>query len=270
MRAPNTTTYCTRRMAAVLACSIPSDASEIPDMIMAPSATFAIETHLVNPCASEFALSRVPPVVHSDRPLEVEMTAIRQSADAGAAESVASWISAHALLQISVEVPGNPQGEVPVFVKARPSKGGWIVRVLVRPGAWADAASVTLHSISLAGQPLSCDCLPATLRVGYNHAPAPEGAVYAAGKAGDVPALQVALVAGGSTEEADTVREGERGDPWGAMERSGQDSPLQPPPSPLLCCRTAALLSLGPPLVATSRLSARSFWQAPTRRQQTR
>ena len=39
-----------------------------------------------------------------------------------------------------------------------------------------------------------------------NHAPAPEGAVMAAAKAGNVRALRIALDAGGSTEEADKVR----------------------------------------------------------------
>ena len=180
-------------MAVNLACIIPSDASEIPDMIMAPSATFALETRLVSPSSSEFSLSRVRPLVHADRPLELELAAVGQGAGAGAAESVASWISAHAVLRISDEVPGQPRGEVSVLVKARPSEGGWIVRVLVRPAYWANAASVTVVSLSLAGRPLPCHCLPATLRVGYNHAPAPGGAVYAAAKTGDVPALQAAI-----------------------------------------------------------------------------
>ena len=202
-------------MAAALACIIPSDTSEIPDMTMAPSVTFTIETRLVSPSASEFALNRVPPLVHADRPLELELAAVGQGAVAGAAESVASWISAHAFLQIFVEVPGHPQGRVSLRVKARPSEGGWIVRVLVRPAYWANAASVTLVSLSLAGRPLLCDCLPATLRVGYNHAPAPEGPVFAAAKAGDVPALLAAIEEGGSTEEADEVCGGERGGPMG-------------------------------------------------------
>ena len=48
------------------------------------------------------------------------------------------------------------------------------------------------------------------MRVGYNHAVAPAGAVHAAAMAGDMPALQVALIAGGSTEEADAeVRGGD-------------------------------------------------------------
>jgi len=197
-------------MAAALACIIPSDASEIPDMTMAPFATFAIETRLVTPSASEFALNRVPPLVHADRPLELELAAVWQGGGASAAEPVASWISGHALLQVSVEVPGQPRGEVSLHVEARPSEGGWIVRVLVRPAYWANAASVTVLSLSLAGRPLPCACLPATLRVGYNHAPAQEGSVFTAAKAGDVPALLAAIEEGGSTEEADEVRGGER------------------------------------------------------------
>ena len=116
-----------------MACIIPSDASEIPDMTMSPSATFAIETRLVSPSASEFALNRVPRLVHADRPLELELAAVEQGGGAGAAESVASWISAHALLQMSVKAPGQPLGEVSVLVKARPSGGSCIARVLVRP-----------------------------------------------------------------------------------------------------------------------------------------
>ena len=201
-------------MAAALACIIPSDASEIPDMIMAHSATSAVEARLVifpYPYASEFALSRVPPLVHADRLLEVELTAIGPgAAGAGAAESVASWISAHARLHISVKSPGHPQEDASLRVKARPSGSSWIIRALVHPASWADAASVTLHSMSLAGRPLPCPCLPVTLRVGYNHAPAPAGAVFEAAAANDVPALEAAINAGGSTEEALVSRV----DPW--------------------------------------------------------
>ena len=77
---------------------------------------------------------------------------------------------------------------------------------MLLPGPWkADAASITVVSLSLAGRPLFCDCLPATMRVGYNHSRAPAGAVFAAAGAGDVPALWAAIEAGGSTEEADRV-----------------------------------------------------------------
>ena len=103
-------------------------------------------------------------------------------------------------------------------VKAHPSGGSWTVRVLVRPAYWANAASVTVHSMSLAWRTLPCVCLPATLRVGYNHAPAPEGAVLAAAETGDVPALLASIEEGGSTEEADEVQGGKRERPMGINE----------------------------------------------------
>ena len=184
------------------------DPLEIPALGMEPydSVTSAVEARLVSPSASALALTRVPVRVHSNRPFEVELAANELGVGAGAAESFASWISAHALLQISIDKPEQPQREVSLRVKARPSGGGWTIRALVRPAAWADAASVTVVSLSLAGRPLMSDLLPATLRVGYNYAPAPAGVVFAAAKACDVAALQAALDAGGSTEEADVVR----------------------------------------------------------------
>ena len=189
---------------------LPMGALEIPALGIEPfvSATSAVDARLVSPSASAraLAIANVPARVHADRPFEIELAANGLGPCVDAAESVASWISDHALLQISVEVPGQPQGEASVYVEARSSGGGWILRALIRPAAWADAASVTVVSLSLAGQPVPCDCLPATLRVGYNHAPAPDGAVYQAAQAGDVVALQAALDAGGSTEEANNVR----------------------------------------------------------------
>ena len=168
----------------------------------------------VSPSASALALTKVPANVLADRPLELELAAVGQGTGAGVAESVSSWISAHALLQISVEVPGQPEREVSLRVNARPSEGGWIARVLVRPAYWADAASVTVVSLTIAGRTLPCAYLPVTLRLGYNHAPAPGGAVIAAAKAGNVKRLEAAINAGGSTEERNEVRGGEVGGPW--------------------------------------------------------
>ena len=202
----------------------------------------------------------MPARVHANRPLEVDIAAgIRSGVDE--AESVASWISDHALLQISVEVLEQRRGEVSVRVKARPSGSGWIIRALVRPAAWADAASITVVSLSLAGRPLMSDLLPATLRVGYNHDPAPAGVVFVAAKAGDVAALQAALDAGGSTEEADVVNGG-----VGLGGGRGRRI-VDPLPS---SCRMTGLPPMWLPGSATSRPSARSWRQAPTRPQPTR
>ena len=146
--------------------------------------------------------------MHAAQPLEIGLTGAGLGAGTVAATSVARWISAHARLVIAVEGEGQS-----VFhslpVSARPSGGGWIARALIRPTSWADAAFVTVMSLTLPGRPLPCDCLPATVQVGYNHAQAPAGMVYWAAKAGDAPALRAALDAGGSTEEASEVRRGE-------------------------------------------------------------
>ena len=197
---------------AGLVSSLPVGPLEFSALAMEPchSATSAIESRLFSPYPSSLSLKEVPARVHADRPVELELADVGLGAGAGASVDIASWISAHTCLAIAVEVPGQPRGEVSVLVNARPSGGSWIARALVRPSAWANAASVTVVSLSLAGRPLPCDCLPATLQVGYNHAPAPAGAVYAAARAGDVPALRAALDAGGSTEEADEVRGGGR------------------------------------------------------------
>ena len=84
------------------------------------SATSTIEARLVSPSANDFVVSRVSPRVHADRPLEFELAAIGLGLGAGAKVPVASWISAHALLQITVDIPGKPRGEVSVLVKAHP------------------------------------------------------------------------------------------------------------------------------------------------------
>ena len=200
---------------ASLISSLPVGPLEIPALGVEPCepATSAVDARLTSPSASTFTLTRVPALVHADRPLEIFFAVVGLGSGAGPAVSIASWISAHACLTIVVAVPGQPRVEVSVPVTAHLFRDRWIARALVRPAAWADAASVAVVSLSLAGWPLPCDCLPATLRVGYNHAPAPAGAVLTAAKFVDVKKLQGALDAGGSTEEADEVRDARQGRP---------------------------------------------------------
>ena len=188
---------------ATLSSSLPPHTLDIPDLCLATfdTTTSAIEARLVCPSASSIELTRLPARLHADRPLDIELASVGLATQA---DTVARWITAHTRLSVAIRHSTSSIQDVPITT--RRSGGGWIVRALVRPSAWADADNVTVVSLSLAGQPLPCDCLPATLQVGYNHAPAPAGAVLAAAKDGDVPALRVALDAGGSTEEADEVR----------------------------------------------------------------
>ena len=123
--------------------------------------TSPVEARLASPSASTLAVTRMPGSLDTDRPLEVELewNGLYSLGSASTA-SVASWLSAHA--RVSVEIDGQP---LSAPVTARPCGGGWILRALVRPTAWADAASVTVHSMSLAGRSVPCDCLPVTFNM---------------------------------------------------------------------------------------------------------
>ena len=188
--------------------TIPVGPREIPELGMGlcDHISSSVDLRLVNPSPSSLCITRVPSDFYADRPLMIELAVAGLCVDSTMAASVARWLSTHILVNITVDTTGRPRASFTVPVSARPSRGGWIARTLLRPLAWADAASITVVSLSLAGLLLSCDCLPATLRPGYNHAPAPEGAVLKAARAGNVRSLQAALDAGGSTEEVDEVR----------------------------------------------------------------
>ena len=145
-----------------------------------------IDARLFSPSEVEIALLRVPRVALVDRPLEIEFALPGYFSSVRAAASVVRSVA-----------------NVPVSV--RPSGDGWAARAIIRPATWAGATSVGVASVTLAGRSLPSGGLPATLRVGYNHDPAPVGAVYAAGESGDVAALLAALEEGASTEESDGV-----------------------------------------------------------------
>ena len=183
---------------------------EICNLAIEPieSLASAIEARFVNPSAFTLVCGRAPPRVHSGRPLEISLSDGRFDSCACVAESVARFVSAHARLVITIASPGRSHAshELPLAVRPSESGSGWIARALVHPSSWADAASVTVVSQTFAGRPIPCDSLPATLLVGYNHAKAPAGAVFDAAHGGDTLALQAALDAGDSTEEADEVR----------------------------------------------------------------
>ena len=201
---------------AALESNLPTSPLDTPELGVEPclSPFSAIEARLVSPSVGTVMVCRVPPRTHADLPIEVELASIGPTSQASAPTDIASCLSTHARLCVSFETKqGRSLWFDSVPVSVRPSNGGWVARALIRPAAWADAASITVASFSFAGRPLPCDCLPASLRVGYNHTtPAPAGAVLAAAQAGDVSALKAALDAGGPTEEADGVCGGNR---WG-------------------------------------------------------
>ena len=186
------------------ASSLPNSPVEMPEIRFCDSPISPIKAALASPSAIALVLTRVPPSVHVDRSLEIELACVGHVP--GDVATHARWLSAHALISIAVDTPGQPRVLRSVPISARPSDGCCICRALINPAVWAGAASVAVLSLSLAGRLLPCDCLPTILHVGYNHAPAPARIVYRAAKRGDVSALLNALDAGSSTEEADAVR----------------------------------------------------------------
>ena len=183
---------------------------EIPELVVEPceSPASAIAASIYDPSSLGITATRPPAVVHADRPLDIKFAAAGLHPGTRAAASVARHLSTHARLSLDIDMRNQSRVTISASTTVHPSGGGWIARALVPPSTWANAASVTVVAISLAGRPLPCNCLPLFLHVGYNHAPTPEGDVLAAGETGDVSALKAALDAGGSTEEANEVRGG--------------------------------------------------------------
>ena len=194
-------------MAASLSSTIPDHPIEIPHLSIEPSAfpTSAIEAGIVSLSANAILVTRVPACTNADRPLEIELAAAGLFAGTDTSAYFARWISDHVYISLTVEEAGYPPAYISSPLSLYPRVRGWIARALIHPMFWRGAATMSIASLALAGRPLSCSYLPTTLRVGYNHAPAPAGAVLAAAKTGDLTALQAALEAGGSTEEASEV-----------------------------------------------------------------
>ena len=187
-----------------LVMALPVGVLEIPLFYLAPceSPACVIASTLVVPSGSAFALTRVPPVVFHDRPLDIEFIGT-YIYDEPTAVLVSRFVSLHTRLLIVVDTYGQASAPHSVPVSIHLSDSGWVIRALIRPALWADADSVTVAALSVGGRPLPSDFLPETLRIGYNHAPAPPGVVHSAAQAGNARALQAALNAGRSTEETD-------------------------------------------------------------------
>ena len=142
------------------------------------------------------------------RPLDLEVDLVDSNFPcARKAASLAAFLSAQA--RLALRIIGGPHDGVshvvPITVHA--SSAGWVARAVIHPSSWAGAESLMLESLELTGRALRLLLagLPVTVEHGFSHDPAYAGAVYRAAEAGDVPALEAALAAGGSTEEKHEV-----------------------------------------------------------------
>ena len=159
--------------------------------------------------ANQVALHRLPFYLLPNRPLEFELQAADSFPGTVHAACIAQSLSIQARVTIRIHGGARDQAVISTPISVRQTATCWVARALLHPSSWAGARSVVLDSLTLGGQPIVSQHLPATLRISFNHAPAPMGAVYAAANAGDVASLESALAAGASTEEKDGVREEE-------------------------------------------------------------
>jgi hypothetical protein len=83
--------------------------------------------------------------------------------------------------------------------------GGLLDLIVPVPADAALGSEVVLRRVSVAGCDVALDGAPVRFIVGINHESAPEGRLYRAAEAGDIPALTQALDDGCSTQEADEV-----------------------------------------------------------------
>ena len=198
----------THMATAVTYSTNPGGPLEVPDLVLEPchSRTSTIDALVASPSVNALVLSRIPSAVPIHRPLEMIISALGTHPGNSAAASLAHCISSRIYLTVTVQLRNKSRVAFSVPAAVRPARDSWVARALKHPMYWADAESITITSCTLAGRPLLGDLLPATIQVGFNHASARAGAVHAAAKSGDVSALQAALTAGGSTEEADVVR----------------------------------------------------------------
>jgi hypothetical protein len=110
------------------------------------------------------------------------------------------------LVQVSAELRqdelGVPAAQLPVAYELSITHGGVLISL---PVSSTEGSRVVISRVSIAGCNVALGDATLEVIVGFNHAPAPEGLVYTAGEAGDVPALMRLLDGGASTEEKDMV-----------------------------------------------------------------
>jgi hypothetical protein len=116
---------------------------------------------------------------------------------------LADLVRVNGELQQPVDL-GVPPTQLPVAYTCKVSIEHGGVRISV-PASAPEGSRVVISRASVAGCDVALGEAPLEVIVGFNHAPAPLGPVYAAVKAGNVPAMMRLLDGGASTEEKDAV-----------------------------------------------------------------
>lgn len=206
------------RQTSQMVSLLPAGPVALPELVLVESQAASIGLRLCAPTADDFSLDALPTILLPHMPLVITFCSLDDSATG--TEAIARFIEQHLKVVVSVAAsltttPGDTTEPdvASLAVSARPVNDGRRIAARVSPSSWDLASAVTLRELLLAGSPFPVASLPARLRVGFNHDPAPCGEVYAAAQMGDALALQVALAAGGSTEETNNVSSRIRGVP---------------------------------------------------------
>ena len=123
---------------------------------------------------------------------ECVITALASGAEVIATLRIANPDGGEVDVQVSVDIEVNIKLSCVLLKVAVPLGTQYGARVVINH-VWVAGCAVVLNELS------------SIVTIGFNHATAPAGAMMAAAKDGDLPALKVALRNGGSTEEKDAV-----------------------------------------------------------------
>jgi hypothetical protein len=152
--------------------------------------------------ADDVTLTSASARVRAGTPAVFHMTPI---SSAPMQECVITGLESGIEIRATLRIASPLDEQVPVDINASVSQNCVLLTVVVPPGT-PDGSLVIINNLWVAGRAVVLNERLSCVTIGFNHAPASEGAVYAAAAAGDVPGLMVAILNGDSTEQKDKVR----------------------------------------------------------------
>ncbi len=145
--------------------------------------------------------------VRAGAPAVFRLTSAGSIPHEGVITALASCVEVLATLHISSADGGVVDAQVPVGIEAS-AELYCVLLIVAVPPSTPDGAFVIINNVWVAGCAVKIAELLSFVTIGFNHAPASAGAMYAAAAAGDVPGLIAALQSGESTEQRSGVSVG--------------------------------------------------------------
>jgi hypothetical protein len=146
-------------------------------------------------------------VTHVEARVRAGTPAVFKLAQSGSVqqhESVLTALASGTEVIATLRIASSVEKQVSIDIKAAVLLNCVLLTVSVPP-ATPDGALIIIKNVWVAGVAVILNKLASTITIGFNHAPAPAGAIFAAARANDLPGLNAALRNGGSTEEKNSV-----------------------------------------------------------------